>query len=78
MSTIRARVKPGALRPLEKSDLAEGSEVTITIVKTGAATDPAAAIRSAAGACKGPIDAKKLVRDIYRSRRALGPLRRPR
>ncbi len=32
MSTIRARVRGGRLEPVEKLDLPEGQEVTITIL----------------------------------------------
>ena len=64
--TIRARVKHGMLEPLEKIDLPEGSEVTVTIVK-GRRPD-FEAFRRAAGGWKD-IDAEKLIRMIYRSRR---------
>lgn len=66
--TIRARVTGGTLKPLEKLDLPEGSEVTVTIVRTGAASDPVATFRRAAGGWKGTIDAAKLIRNIYRDR----------
>jgi predicted DNA-binding antitoxin AbrB/MazE fold protein len=66
--TIRARVTGGTLKPLEKLDLPEGSEVTVTIVRTGVASDPVEAIRRSAGGWKGLVDAKKLIRNIYRDR----------
>jgi predicted DNA-binding antitoxin AbrB/MazE fold protein len=64
--TIGARVTRGVLEPLEALDLPEGSEVTVTIVK-GHRPD-FEAFRRAAGGWKD-IDAEKLIRMIYRSRR---------
>ena len=65
--TIRARVKGGMLEPLEKVDLPEGSEVTVTIL--GISKDPDfEAFRRAAGGWKGTIDADILIRNIYADR----------
>lgn len=61
--TIRARVGRGMLKPLEKLDLPEGVEVTITIVDAPFAED-AEAFRRAAGSGSGPIDADRVIRDI--------------
>lgn len=75
--TIRARVKKGVLVPLEKLDLPEGTEVTVTICKVPGSRDREAFL-SAAGSWKGLVDCKKLIRDIYRSRLGPGPPRRRR
>jgi len=65
--TIRARVNGGILEPLEKVDLPEGEEVTVTIIRTSSNLDFEAFSRSAGG-WKGTIDAEKLIRDIYADR----------
>ena len=62
--TIRARVRGGALEPIERVDLPEGAEVTVTIVrvspeKTG---DP---FERAAGGWRGLIDADVFIRNVY-------------
>ena len=67
--TIRARVKGGVLEPLEKLDLAENQEVTLTIVSIPSAPD-AEAFQRAAGAWKGTLDAEELIRNIYADRLA--------
>lgn len=65
--TIRARVKHGVLEPIEKVDLPEGSEVTVTIVRVSSekAGDP---FERAAGGWKGLIDGEEFLRDVYRDR----------
>lgn len=65
--TIRARFTRGTLKPLEKLNLREGSEVTVTILATPSASD-VRAFRRSAGAWKGTLDAEALVRNIYRDR----------
>jgi len=66
-STIRVRVRDGRLEPLEKVDLPEGKEITITILDVPAERD-FEAFRRAAGAWKGTIDAEALIRNIYADR----------
>ncbi|MFQ5899676.1 MAG: antitoxin family protein [Candidatus Methylomirabilia bacterium] len=66
-ATIRARVRRGVLKPLEKVDLPEGKEVTLTILEVPSDKD-FEAFRSAAGAWKGKVDAEALIRDIYADR----------
>jgi len=66
-ATIRARVKGGVLEPLERTDLPEGKEVLITVLKIVQDPDDEAFLRSA-GSWKGLIDAEKLIRDIYEDR----------
>ncbi len=65
--TIRARVIKGTLKPLEKLNVPDGSEVTVTILETPPRRDPKS-FDEAAGSWKGTVDAKKLIRNIYRSR----------
>jgi len=65
--TIRARVRGGVLEPLEKTDLPEGKEVLITVVRVAEGSDREAFLRSK-GSWKGLIDAEKLIHDIYEDR----------
>lgn len=75
--TIRARVKGGLLEPLEKLDLSENQEVTLTLLPTPSASDTDA-FRNAAGEWSGTIDAEELIQHIYADRvlatRPLPPL----
>jgi predicted DNA-binding antitoxin AbrB/MazE fold protein len=66
--TIRARVKAGSLELLERVDLPEGTEVSVTIV---ASTEPKSAdgLRRSAGGWKDTVDADTLITNIYASRR---------
>ena len=64
---IRARVKGGVLEPLEKLQLPEGKEVTLTIQEFPHEPD-LEAFRKVAGRWRGTIDAEKLIRDIYEDR----------
>jgi len=66
-NTIRARVRRGMLELLEKIDLPEGKEVTVTILDTPSSEDREA-FRRAAGAWKGHMDAEKLIQNIYADR----------
>lgn len=65
--TIRARVRRGMLEPLEKTDLPEGKEVSVTILETPVARNLDAFSRSA-GSWKGTIDADELIANIYSDR----------
>ena len=67
MSTIRARVRDGRLEPVEKLDLPEGKEVTITILDLP--EQDAEAFRRSFGGWKGTLDAEELIRNIRESRR---------
>jgi predicted DNA-binding antitoxin AbrB/MazE fold protein len=64
---IHARVRDGMLELLEKIDLPEGKEVTITIHEIPSEED-FEAFRRVAGAWKGKVDAEALIRDIYADR----------
>ena len=65
--TIRARVRRGMLELLEKTDLPEGKEVSVTILETPAVRDLDAFSRSA-GSWKGTINADELIENIYNDR----------
>ena len=62
--TIRARITRGVLEPLERVELPEGKEVTVTIVDVPTQADIEAS-RGAAGGWKGLVDAEALIRNIY-------------
>lgn len=66
-STIRARVRHGLLEPVEKLDLPEGKEVTVTILDVPSEED-VEAFRRSFGGWKGTIDAEALIRNIRESR----------
>ena len=66
-STIRARVTRGMLELLEKVDLPEGKEVSVTIIETPPIRD-LEAFRRSAGSWKGTIDAEALIENIYADR----------
>ena len=65
--TIRARVKAGMLELLEKINLPEGTEVTVTIQETTPVADREA-FRRSAGGWKDTVDAETLIEHIYASR----------
>ena len=65
--TVRAKFSGGLLKPTEKIDIAEGREVLVTIMNIPLKTK-GDAFERAAGAWKGTINAKKLIKDIYEGR----------
>ena len=65
--TIRARVRCGMLELLQKVDLPEGKEVTVTILDVPS-PDDREAFRRAAGKWKGHVDAAALIKHIYADR----------
>jgi predicted DNA-binding antitoxin AbrB/MazE fold protein len=65
--TIRARFTRGMLEPLERVDLPEGKEVTLTIIDVPSERN-FEAFRRSAGGWKGTIDAEALIKDIYAER----------
>lgn len=65
--TIRARVRHGMLELLEKIDLPEGKEVTVTILEVPSHEDQEAFCR-AAGKWQGHVDTETLLRNIYADR----------
>jgi predicted DNA-binding antitoxin AbrB/MazE fold protein len=64
--TFRARVRGGMLEPIDRIELQEGEEVTVTIVDLP--TRDLTAFARARGGWRGTIDADALIRDIYGSR----------
>ena len=70
LKTIRVRVVEGALRPVERLELEEGSEIMITLdVEVGGLDDVGSdRFRSAIGAWKGTHDPEELLRNIYSDR----------
>ena len=66
--TIRARVKGGVLEPIEKIDLPEGKEVTVSIEEVAERSAADEAFRRAAGAWKGKVDADALIKMLYEAR----------
>jgi predicted DNA-binding antitoxin AbrB/MazE fold protein len=66
-SAYRARVKAGMLELLEKVDLPEGTEVTVTIREDSPLADREA-FRRSAGGWKDTVDADTLITNIYDSR----------
>src|SRR4030042_1136523 len=65
--TVRARYSKGVIKPLEKVDIEEGKEITITIMEVFS-KHKLDAFKKSAGAWKGTIDAKKLIENIYADR----------
>jgi len=75
--TIRARYRNGVIEPLEKIELPENTEITITITEAKP-EETADALERSAGSWKGTTpSARTLIRRIYAARRA-GTRRRPR
>ena len=71
--TVRARMRGGMLELLEKVDLPEGKEVSVTILEMPASRDTATkgmleALRATAGGWKGLVDGETLKRNIYADR----------
>ena len=66
-TTIKARFSGGVLEPLEKLELMEGQEVTVTIFSLPLNTDADWLTRTAGGRA-GLIDAERLKRDVSESR----------
>ncbi len=66
--TIRARFRDGVLEPVDKVNLAEGTNVMVTILEMPSHPDRKA-FRRAAGGWKGTINARSLIERIYRDRR---------
>ena len=65
--TVRARFKAGVLELLEKVNVSEGREVSVTIIDTPT-TDDEEAFKRAAGSWKGTVDADALIEQIYADR----------
>ena len=66
-TTIKARYSGGVLEPLEKLELTEGQEVTVTIFSLPLRIDVDFLTRTAGG-WAGLIDAERLKREVNESR----------
>lgn len=67
--TIRAKFSKGVIIPLEKIELEEGKEITVTILdlpESYLGEDP---LDATAGAWKDLIDCDELIKNIYEGRR---------
>jgi len=65
--TIKAKFSKGMIKPLEKVEIAEGREVTVTIMNFPLKSKKDG-FEKAAGAWRGTIDAEKLIASIYADR----------
>lgn len=66
---FRARFTKGKIEPLEKVDLREGEEFTVTVKGESKAGTAREALARAAGAWKGTLDFDAYLKDLYASRR---------
>lgn len=65
---IKARFRNGIIEALEKVDLREGEEITITIKEESSATADREALARVAGAWKDTLDFDAYLKDLYASR----------
>ena len=66
--TIKARFSKGVIKPLEKVDIAEGKEITVTVIEFPRPSKKDDALEVTAGGWKGLIDAEELKKNIYDDR----------
>jgi predicted DNA-binding antitoxin AbrB/MazE fold protein len=66
---FRARFTKGKIEPLEKVDLREGEEFTISIKEESFPNAAMEGLARAAGAWKGTLDFDAYLKDLYASRR---------
>jgi len=66
--TIKARYRNGVIEPLEKMELKEGEEFTLTMVRLPEAGVRKDAFRDSRGGWKELIDCEELKRSIYEDR----------
>jgi len=66
--TIKVRFRNGLLEPLEKIQLEEGEEFTLTIVRFPEIVYEKDAFRESRGGWKGLVDCEELKRSIYANR----------
>lgn len=66
--TIRAKFSEGVFKPLEKVDIEEGTEVSLTISEIPEKKRVLEALRKTAGGWKDLIDAENLKENIYSAR----------
>ncbi len=70
LKTIKARYRNGLIEPLEEIDLADGTEITITVdisPASSSAEERRARFLSSAGSWKDIVD-EKFLDEIYRQR----------
>ena len=69
--TIKAKFSQGVIKPLEKLDIQDGTEISVTVVKTTdlSENERLKRAKSAAGAWKDIPDTEELKQIIYESRR---------
>jgi len=65
--TIRAKFSNGIIEPLEKLELTEGEEITVTIEHSNL-IELEDTFKASAGGWKGLIDAEELKKNIYADR----------
>jgi predicted DNA-binding antitoxin AbrB/MazE fold protein len=68
MKTIKARYSKGVIEPLEKIDLEEAKEISVTIINFPSVSGKRDGLAASAGGWKGLIDAEELKRNIYNDR----------
>jgi predicted DNA-binding antitoxin AbrB/MazE fold protein len=68
IKTIREKFIRGMIEPLEKIDLDEGKEITVTIRAISSPSKKKDVLEITAGGWKWLVDAEKLKRDIYSDR----------
>ena len=66
---IRARYSEGKIEPLEKVELKEGEEITITIQEERTSAKARDSLARAAGAWKDTLDFDAYLKDLYAARR---------
>ena len=71
IQTVEATYSDGVFKPSEPLDLADGTEVTLSITDRKVSDEDVEASMSAAGGWRGKVDAAKLKREIYESRRLM-------
>lgn len=71
VKTIKARFFKGVIEPLEKVDIKEGEEITISILESSSGLEKKSfleALKSTAGGWKDLIDCDELKKNIYNDR----------
>jgi predicted DNA-binding antitoxin AbrB/MazE fold protein len=71
MKTIKARFSKGKIEPLEKVEMTEGEEITVSILKlpsTAKRKSFKEALKATAGGWKNLIDCDELKKNIYNDR----------
>ena len=68
LKTIKARFRNGFIEPLEKIELEEGEEFTLTIARVPDTSGEGDAFSESRGGWKGLIDCEELKRNIYADR----------